>query len=178
MAQSVECPNCAKILNLPDTAAGKKVKCSGCESVSRIHATDGGTLFLELLDDGPIMEATPAAPVRGRAASPGASARTPTRGAGGVSPRSARGGSHGGGRAPEGATTVFIIGLLSLVLCQIMGPIAWYMGADYAKRCKRARVRPDGLATAGMVLGIVATVLLVLTIVYIAVVGAIVLPHV
>ena len=29
---------------------------------------------------------------------------------------------------PEGATTVFVLGLLGLLLCQILGIIAWVQG--------------------------------------------------
>lgn len=180
MSQRVECPECEKMLSLPDEAAGKKIKCSGCASVSRIHATDGGTLFLELIDEGEIFQEEPVAPVprsvrrapapaSGRRPSPGRGA--PSRGRG-AAPSSSRGGRAA--RGPQGATTIFVLGLLGMLLCGLLAPIALFMGLDYSKRCKRARVSPDGLATAGMVLGAVGSILLVIGIIYIAVVGTVV----
>lgn len=62
------------------------------------------------------------------------------------------------------ATTILIVGILSVVLCQILGPVAWVMG-------RRARDEIDasngGLGgrtqvTVGYVCGIVATCLLLL----------------
>ncbi|MFI1915492.1 hypothetical protein [Nocardia sp. NPDC020380] len=62
------------------------------------------------------------------------------------------------------ATTILIVGILSVVLCQILGPVAWVMG-------RRARDEIDAsnggiggrtLVTVGYVCGIVATCLLLL----------------
>lgn len=64
---------------------------------------------------------------------------------------------------PKG-TTVLILGILSLVICQILGPVAWVMG-----RRTLAEIDTSGGAytnrstvMAGMVCGIIATALLVL----------------
>ncbi len=60
------------------------------------------------------------------------------------------------------ATTVLVLGILSLVLCQVLGPFAWVMGnkelaaIDAGKRPPQNR----GTAQAGKVLGIIGTVLL------------------
>ncbi len=59
---------------------------------------------------------------------------------------------------------MLILGILSLVLCQFLGPVAWVMG-------RRARDEIDGsqgaiggrgLVNAGYICGIVATCLLIL----------------
>lgn len=66
------------------------------------------------------------------------------------------------------ATTVLVLGILSLVLCQILGPIAWVMGnkelagIDAGLRPPRNR----GTAQAGRILGIISTVLLIIGIVF------------
>jgi hypothetical protein len=65
-------------------------------------------------------------------------------------------------RKPEGATTVFILGLLGLLICGILGIFAWIQGNDYVNRCQAAGVEPDGLAVAGRIMGIIATGLMVL----------------
>lgn len=59
-------------------------------------------------------------------------------------------------------TTVFVLGLLSLVLCPLLGPIAWQQGNDYENMCMLDGIEPDGLAKAGRILGMVGTGLLVL----------------
>lgn len=64
------------------------------------------------------------------------------------------------------ATTALVLGILGIVLCQVLGPIAWWMG-------KKARDEIDasggalggrGNAQAGYIMGIVGTVLLVISV--------------
>lgn len=61
------------------------------------------------------------------------------------------------------ATTVLILGILGLVLCQILGPFAWVMGNKELAGIDAGRRPPEnrGTAQAGRILGIIATVLLV-----------------
>lgn len=66
------------------------------------------------------------------------------------------------------ATTVLILGILSLVLCQILGPIAWVMGNKELAGID-AGVRPPqnrGTAQAGRILGIISTVLMIIGIAF------------
>jgi len=51
---------------------------------------------------------------------------------------------------PEGATTIFVLGLLGLLVCALLGIFAWIQGNDYLKRCQAMGVEPDGLAVAGL----------------------------
>jgi hypothetical protein len=60
---------------------------------------------------------------------------------------------------PEGATTVFVLGLLSLILCAPLGIVAWLQGNSYLERCRSMNVTPDGLGVAGRILGIIGTCL-------------------
>lgn len=62
-------------------------------------------------------------------------------------------------RPPDGST-VLIVGILSIVLCALLGPVAWVMGHNYKKQCAALGVQPDGSGTAGMILGIIATFLI------------------
>ncbi len=73
-------------------------------------------------------------------------------------------------RKPEGATTIFVLGLLSLLACGLLGIFAWIQGNDYLKRCRAMGVDPDGLAVAGRVMGMIATILMIVALV--VVVGA------
>jgi uncharacterized membrane protein YjgN (DUF898 family) len=63
--------------------------------------------------------------------------------------------------------TVLILGILGLVLCQILGPFAWMMGNRVVGEIDAAGGAYAGRdqANIGRILGIVATALLVLSIV-------------
>jgi hypothetical protein len=60
------------------------------------------------------------------------------------------------------AVTILVLGILSIVLCQVLGPFAWKMGNDELKAIAEGRRSPEGqgMAQAGKVCGIVGTVLL------------------
>ena len=60
------------------------------------------------------------------------------------------------------AITSLILGILGVICCGLMAPIAWYIGSQELKAIQ-AGLSPaagDGLARAGMILGIVGTILL------------------
>ena len=59
------------------------------------------------------------------------------------------------------ATTVLVLGILSLVLCQVLGPFAWVMGNNELAGIDAGRRPPQnrGTAQAGRILGIISTVL-------------------
>ena len=66
------------------------------------------------------------------------------------------------------ATTVLVLGILSLVLCQILGPIAWVVGNKELAGID-AGLRPPqnrGTAQAGRILGIISTVLMIIGIAF------------
>jgi hypothetical protein len=68
------------------------------------------------------------------------------------------------GAYPESsqATTVLVLGIIGIVLCQILGPFAWVMGNKELEAIDAGRRPPEnrGTANAGKILGIIATVLL------------------
>lgn len=78
------------------------------------------------------------------------------------------------------ATTVLVLGILSLVLCQVLGPFAWVMGNNELAGIDAGRRPPQnrGTAQAGRILGIISTVLMIigfaflLIILFIGLVGA------
>jgi len=61
------------------------------------------------------------------------------------------------------ATTVLVLGILSLVLCQFLGPIAWVMGNKEIAEIDAGQRPPENRSTAqtGRILGIISTVLLI-----------------
>ena len=62
------------------------------------------------------------------------------------------------------ATTVLVLGILSLVLCQVLGPFAWVMGNNELAGIDAGRRPPQnrGTAQAGRILGIISTVLMII----------------
>jgi uncharacterized membrane protein YjgN (DUF898 family) len=65
------------------------------------------------------------------------------------------------------AVTVLVLGILSLVVCGLIGPFAWGMGSRVVREIEASGGRWGGHteATIGRILGIVSTVLLVLSVV-------------
>ena len=64
------------------------------------------------------------------------------------------------------ATTVLVLGILGLVLCQVLGPFAWSMGS---KAQREIQANPGAYSgeseiNAGRILGIIGTALLALTV--------------
>lgn len=68
------------------------------------------------------------------------------------------------GAYPEAsqATTVLVLGIIGIVLCQFLGPVAWVMGNNELAAIDAGRRAPEnrGTANAGRILGIISTVLL------------------
>ena len=62
----------------------------------------------------------------------------------------------------NGAVASLVLGVLSLVVCPLCGPIAWSLGhnAEREVDASGGTLSGRGIATAGKILGIVATVLL------------------
>jgi hypothetical protein len=78
--------------------------------------------------------------------------------------------SSNSGAYPEAsqATTILVLGIIGLVLCQLLGPVAWVMGNNELQAIDAGRRPPEnrGNAKAGRILGIIATVLLGLGILF------------
>lgn len=83
------------------------------------------------------------------------------------------------GAYPESsqATTVLVLGIIGIVACQLLGPVAWVMGNNEIEAIDAGRRAPEnrGTANAGRILGIVSTVLLAIGIIFLIlfIVGAI-----
>ena len=75
------------------------------------------------------------------------------------------------GAYPESsqATTALVLGILGVVVCGILAPIAWSMGTKELEAIDSGRRPPQnrGTANAGRILGIIGTVLLAIGIIFI-----------
>jgi hypothetical protein len=75
-----------------------------------------------------------------------------------TSPPSGAPPADGGGRA----VASLVLGIVSIIACcHILGPIAWVLGHTELKhiRAGQAPLKNEGIAKAGMILGIIASVL-------------------
>ncbi|MCP9622326.1 DUF4190 domain-containing protein [Nocardia otitidiscaviarum] len=74
--------------------------------------------------------------------------------------------AYGYGPPPDHpqATTILVLGILGLVLCQLLGPVAWIMGSKARREIDASggTLGGRGNVTAGYVCGIVATCLMLL----------------
>jgi hypothetical protein len=75
------------------------------------------------------------------------------------------------------ATTILVLGILSLVLCQVLGPFAWVMGNKELAGIDAGRRAPEnrGTAQAGRILGIISTVLLIIGVAFLVIMGIVIL---
>jgi hypothetical protein len=69
---------------------------------------------------------------------------------------------------PHRGTLVLVLGILGLIICQPVGIAAWLMGNADLKEIGAGTMDPEGktLTQIGKILGIIATVLLALGIVF------------
>ena len=78
-------------------------------------------------------------------------------------------GGYAGGYYPVPARggTILVYGILSLVVCGILGPIAWSMGNEELRRIERGEVDPStrGNVTAGRICGMIASILMIISLV-------------
>ena len=81
---------------------------------------------------------------------------------------------------PHRGVLILVLGIISLVACAAMGPVAWIMGNSDLKKMDAGVMDPEGRSNTqvGKILGIVGTVLLVIsivgTIVWVAILGLVI----
>lgn len=68
---------------------------------------------------------------------------------------------------PGRGTMILVMGILSLVCCALLGPLAWMWGKQDLAKIQAGEISRDAeqMTKIGMILGIVGTVLLVLNII-------------
>lgn len=54
---------------------------------------------------------------------------------------------------------VLLVACVGFMFCQLLGPVAWAMGANYEARCRARGEEPSGAGKAGKIVGIVLTVM-------------------
>jgi hypothetical protein len=86
---------------------------------------------------------------------------------------------------PHRATLVLVLGILGLIVCGLLGIVAWVMGNGDLKEMDAGTMDPSGRSTtnAGRICGIIATILMIIAVVVLGLlfglgfIGAIVSGH-
>jgi predicted Zn finger-like uncharacterized protein len=158
MPEIIACPECARKLRVPDDVLGKLVKCSSC----------GQTFTAELPAPGP-----PPSPTYDAAPPP----RTPDD----LGPAPRRRGRDvwddddddyprrrrrrtRRDAVPHRGPLILVLGILSILVCGFLGPVAWVMGSNDLNEIRAGRMDPEGegATQAGQICGMIGTGLLVL----------------
>ena len=69
--------------------------------------------------------------------------------------------------APDG-TIPLIVAIMSIAICNVLGPVAWIMASNVEKQRAALSLPPDGSTQAAKVIGIIMTVLMVFAILAVA----------
>lgn len=64
---------------------------------------------------------------------------------------------------PHRGTMILVLGICSLVVCGFLGPVAWIMGNNDLKEIRAGRMDPEGeqMTNIGRILGMIASILIV-----------------
>ena len=87
-------------------------------------------------------------------------------------------------KASSKATTALVLGILGIVCCGLCAPFAWFIGSAELKQIKAglSSQAGKGFAQAGMIMGIIGTILIIISIIgiiiYIALFGMIAATHI
>jgi hypothetical protein len=159
MQNTVPCPSCGRELRVPDDLIGKPVKCPACMQ----------TFTANLSAPAPAEKAKPES-YRVANQPPPAEDYSPESPAAeyeeDYEPRPIRSGRRRRFQVEHRGALVLTLGILSLVICGIMGPIAWVMGNNdlAAMRAGRMDQSGEGITQAGRICGIIGSVKLILEI--------------
>lgn len=168
MARRYPCPQCGREMLLERVHEGFEVPCPACGHRFLVPI---GAVGEAATAEAPSAVRTPtdaAAAATAATAAPMGSIPPATPGRIPDPPRS-------GGGAVDDGTTAMIVGILGIVICQFLSPVAWYLGNKVREEARRTGREPPGAATAGWILGIVGSVLMILGLAFACLYGAVVM---
>ncbi|TVQ92395.1 MAG: hypothetical protein EA397_07155 [Deltaproteobacteria bacterium] len=64
--------------------------------------------------------------------------------------------------------TLLLLGLISLLVCQVLGPYALWLTYRYRKECTELGIQADEKSTAALVLSVMSTAILAIFVIFIA----------
>ena len=161
MPEIIHCPQCERKLRVPEELLGRTVKCPTCG----VTFTAPTVAAPEVL---PAEEVPEPAPLEFQqeqhsgstgAAEVGGEMRARQYQEFGPSSRGQR-----VYQTPHRGTLILVLGILGIVLCGFVAPIAWIMGNQDLKEMRAGRMDPtgEGITNGGRICGMIGTILLVL----------------
>lgn len=155
MPIELTCSGCGQTLRVGDEHAGKKARCPQCGAIVSVPAAEtppSGSLGPSPFDDsgGADEPVNPFSDFPEPSANPYQSPTTPV---------DIKTPYH---YKPHRGGLILTLGILGIFCCGPLGIVAWVMGSSDLKEIRAGQMDPDGqsLTQAGMIVGIVATVLL------------------
>jgi hypothetical protein len=151
-----------------DEHAGKKARCPACGTIAEVPLPGGQAEPSPILPAPPAPSSSPFAPDYQPAAPENPFADKPDVVPNPYAAPSAINVAHRAYHKPHRGGLVLTLGILGLVCCAPLGICAWVMGSSDLKEIRQGTMDPTGqpLTQAGMIIGIVATVLFALGIVF------------
>jgi hypothetical protein len=159
MQNTISCPSCKRELRVPDYLQGKPVKCPACSTTFTANLSELAS---------PMPEAPKPEAYSHEQHSP--ALHDIPREPGGVDedenyePRATRPRRRRRFYMEHRGAMVLTLGILGLVICGFLGPVAWIMGNNDLAAMRAGRMDPsgEGITQAGRICGIISTVLLIL----------------
>ena len=173
MNQITACPQCRQSVQIPETLMGKNVKCPLC-GTAFVASPQGGYSSAPLPPSpppGPSLEPYSPDPYASRSEPYSAPPPYPEPRRAGFPEREPYGerDDYYGRRhmEPHRGATVLTLGILGLVVCGILGIVAWAMGSTDLAKMRQGRMDPEGegMTRAGQICGIIATIFIILGVV-------------
>ena|SRR5438552_10592021 len=159
MPETIDCPKCQRKLRVPEELMGQAVQCPTCGAMftaaTPAPARPTGPVFTE------------ETPWEQRAREKKAPPYIPAHEVEGQVPEGYGNWERFPRRRldalPHRGALILTLGILSLVICGFLGPVAWIMGNNDLKEIKSGRMdrEGEGLTQAGRICGIIATIFMV-----------------
>jgi predicted Zn finger-like uncharacterized protein len=177
MSSVIACPSCQKQLKVPDEYIGRNVKCPGCKETftAQVEAKSAPPPAPEEIVEKPRKKLAPP-PEQEEDEAPRPAKRRPAEvvddDEGEERPSRRRRG--GGALEPHRGVLILLLGIGALVFIPLLGPVAWILGNMDLKAMDAGRMDPEGrgMTQIGKITGIIATVLMILSILSICLIGA------
>src|SRR5262245_41841356 len=157
MPETIDCPKCQRKLRVPDELIGQAVQCPTC-----------GAMFTATTAPSPGPAFTQELPWEQRAREQGPPQPAPAREFERPDPEDyddwERRPRYRRDAQPHRGAMILTFGILSLVICGFLGPVAWIMGNNDLREIRAGRMdrEGEGLTQAGRICGMIATIFMVL----------------
>jgi hypothetical protein len=159
MQNTIPCPSCNRELRVPDQLLGKLVKCPACSKTFTADLSPPVSTPADQASSDPYQIDRQSEPLEDIPIPSSEVVDDDD-----YEPRPMRKKRRRFYVEHRGAM-VLTLGILSLVICGFLGPVAWTMGNNDLSAMRSGRMDPsgEGLTQAGRILGIISSVMLILS---------------